>query len=189
MAKFFAILALVASASLFSAATIAQLDPKAGSPPVAAADHSVDSVFDAAFQNKPSAATTGRPTTTLDDYTQERRKIMLLTIVPYILLATPVILLIVLVSIRFSGMKSPEHMMMAAALVLVIQATLTVSMTSEGSDSLSASMGILGAIAGYLFGRSRQDASLPLAASAKEPVHAVGNRLDAVERADERSAT
>jgi hypothetical protein len=30
-------------------------------------------------------------------------------------------------------------------------------MTAEGSDALSASMGILGAIAGYLFGRSRDE--------------------------------
>jgi hypothetical protein len=187
MPKYVGIFALAALASLFSAATIAQSDAGPSTP--AAKEDIVDKALRGAVENQPSnAAPTPAPrlATTLDDYTQERRRIMLTKIVPYILIATPIILLIVLVSIRFSGMKSPEHMMLASALVLVIQATLTVSMTSEGSDSLSASMGILGAIAGYLFGRSRQDSPLPPAPVGREPVHLVANRPDTAEHAADR---
>ncbi|HUH94944.1 MAG TPA: hypothetical protein VL742_17590 [Casimicrobiaceae bacterium] len=130
----------------------------------------VSNVLDLANQNRPSVvAAAPKPASTLDDYTQERWRIKLQTIVPYALVATPVILLIVLFALRFGGVRSPEHIMLAAALVLVIQATLTVSLTAEGSDALSASMGILGAIAGYLFGRSRPDAQPAESATRREP--------------------
>ena len=147
--------------------------------PVAAStavDESVTRVLDLSLDNRPSAAPlkSGKPAATLDDYTQERWRIKLSNIVPYVLLATPVILFIVLGAIRLSGVRSPEHVMLAAALVLVIQATLTVSLTAEGSDSLSASMGILGAIAGYLFGRSRQDAQPAPGTHEREPTRPPG---------------
>jgi thiol:disulfide interchange protein len=119
---------------------------------------------------------------TLDVYAQERWMTKLQTIVPYVLLATPVILLIVLVAMRMGGIRSPEHIMLAAALVLVIQATLTVSLTAEGSDALSASMGILGAIAGYLFGRARQDTPATPSTTGKETPHAAREGLDVIDR-------
>lgn len=187
MRKNLEILTLVLVASLFAAATMAQSDSKSGSPSPVIKEDSVEQALRSAVENQPSSASpASRAATTLDDYTQERRKIMLNTIVPYILVATPIILLIVLASIRLSGMKSPEHMMLASALVLVIQATLTVSMTSEGSDSLSASMGILGAIAGYLFGRSRQDSPLAPGTGGRDPVHMGSGRTDIAERVADR---
>jgi hypothetical protein len=112
---------------------------------------------DQSKDNSPS----GRPASTLDQFAQDRWILKLKWIVPGILIATPLILAIVLVAMRMAGVKSPEHIMLAAALVLVVEATLTVSLTAEGSDSLSASMGILGAIAGYLFGRARQEPQQP----------------------------
>ena len=190
MAKQLVVIALIIVTSLASATTLAQGGTKQPAQAVAAPNGSVATALDIAVQNQPSAvaANNQKPPTTLDDYTQERWRLKLQTIVPYVLIATPIILLIVLVAIRFSGVRSPEHIMLAAALVLVIQATLTVSMTAEGSDSLSASMGILGAIAGYLFGRSRQDATSAPAASGKDPVHALAPRPDAPETATDRRA-
>ena len=148
----------------------------------------VSNVLDLADQNRPSvvAANAPKPASTLDDYTQERWRIKLQTIVPYVLVATPVILLIVLFALRFGGVRSPEHIMLAAALVLVIQATLTVSLTAEGSDALSASMGILGAIAGYLFGRSRPDAPSAESSPRREPAPGRPESLESV--ADRRAA-
>jgi hypothetical protein len=171
---------MIAALAIAAAATtaVAQESGTApGGPAAAGRDGSVSSALDIALRNQPSAATTNsaKQTSTLDDYTQERWRIKLQTIVPYILVATPIILLIVLVAIRMSGVRSPEHIMLAAALVLVIQATLTVSLTAEGSDSLSASMGILGAIAGYLFGRARQDATAPPPARTEAPAAAAAD--------------
>lgn len=180
MAKWFFI-AFVLSVA-FSSTAGAQSGAK--SPPAdVARDGNVQETLDLANQNRPSAAPTSRPSSTLDDYAQERWKIKLQTIVPYVLLATPVILLIVLVALRVGGVRSPEHIMLAAALVLVIQATLTVSLTAEGSDALSASMGILGAIAGYLFGRSRQEPPAVQPTAGKEATHAArAESLDVVDR-------
>lgn len=154
---------LLVIAAFVAVSAMAQEPVGAPTAPATGADAGVSSALDIALRNQPSERipTGAKAPSVLDDYTQERWRIKLQTIVPWILLATPIILLIVLVAIRFSGVRSPEHMMLAAALVLVIQATLTVSLTAEGSDSLSASMGILGAIAGYLFGRSRQEAPEP----------------------------
>ncbi|HZI83226.1 MAG TPA: hypothetical protein VFF44_04885 [Casimicrobiaceae bacterium] len=156
--------------AFFSLAAAAQ-PPAPKAPSAEPVPESVSSALDLADKNRPSVVAAGapKPASTLDDYTQERWRMKLGTIVPYVLIATPVILLIVLLALRFGGVKSPEHIMLAAALVLVIQATLTVSLTAEGSDSLSASMGILGAIAGYLFGRSRQEPQPTEPAVRREP--------------------
>jgi hypothetical protein len=184
MAKTFALFV----AALFSLAAAAQ-PQTAKAPPGGQVSEAVSNVLDLADQNRPSVvgASTPKSASTLDDYAQERWRIKLQTIVPYVLVATPVILLIVLLALRLGGVRSPEHIMLAAALVLVIQATLTVSLTAEGSDALSASMGILGAIAGYLFGRARPDAQSAESATRREPP-AVGRPESVESVADRRAA-
>jgi hypothetical protein len=161
------VLGLILIAPLASSA-LAQGTAKAPSTD-AAQDASLQQTIDLVKDNLPTAKSvpspdqskdntpSGRPASTLDQFAQDRWILKLKWIVPGILIATPLILAIVLLAMRMAGVKSPEHIMLAAALVLVVEATLTVSLTAEGSDSLSASMGILGAIAGYLFGRSRQE--------------------------------
>ncbi len=91
----------------------------------------------------------------------------------WVILATPLLLLIVFGAMRLGGPPPAELVMLSAALVLVIQATLVVSLTAEGSDTLSATTGILGAIAGYLFGRSQdRRAPEPQQGSLKAPERA-----------------
>jgi len=184
MIKALAIALFVTASSLAASA-----QPQAAkAPPAEPVSEAVSNALDLADQNRPSAVAANAPkaTSTLDDYTQERWRIKLQTIVPYVLVATPVILVIVLLALRLGGGRSPEHIMLAAALVLVIQATLTVSLTAEGSDALSASMGILGAIAGYLFGRSRPETPSVESATRKEPP-ALG-RPESVENVPDRRA-
>ncbi len=93
----------------------------------------------------------------------------------WVILATPLLLLIVFGAMRLGGPPPAELVMLSAALVLVIQATLVVSLTAEGSDTLSATTGILGAIAGYLFGRSHdRRVAEPQQGSLKAPERAGG---------------
>jgi hypothetical protein len=159
MARQFVTIALLVLAVQLSPAALAQ-GAGAKASAASSSDQDVTKALSAAAKGVPSANEPPPGDTrlaTLDAYQQERAKIKLEKLVPYTLGVTPIILVIALVAMRLTGAKAPEHTMLAVALVLVIQATLIVSMTAEGSDALSASMGILGAIAGYLFGRARHE--------------------------------
>lgn len=75
-----------------------------------------------------------------------------------ITLATPVILLILLHYIRNSRSFTAQAIIHTSGLVLVIQATTIVVLASATSEQLTAAIGVLAAIAGYLFGsRSRRE--------------------------------
>jgi hypothetical protein len=53
------------------------------------------------------------------------------------------------------GTRSPEEVVTGTALIYNVFGTIVLVNLSDNKDQLTASMGILGAIAGYLFGRSR----------------------------------
>ena len=67
---------------------------------------------------------------------------------------TPIFLFLVLFFIRRSGNYDPEHIIHGSALVLVIQATIFLVVASATNEQLTGGIGVLGAIAGYLFGSS-----------------------------------
>ena len=87
---------------------------------------------------------------------QEKNKIILLV---SIMIATPVFLFLVLYSINKTEDHVADHVVNGSELVLVIQATTFIVIAAPTSEQLTAAIGVLGAIAGYLFGtsnRSRQ---------------------------------
>jgi hypothetical protein len=67
---------------------------------------------------------------------------------------TPIFLFLVLFFIKRSGNFDPEHIIHGSALVLVIQATIFLVVASATNEQLTGGIGVLGAIAGYLFGSS-----------------------------------
>lgn len=74
-----------------------------------------------------------------------------------ILVATPLFLFLVLIYIKKSTNFSAQSIVHGSGLVLVIQATLFVVLASPTTEQLTASIGVLGAIAGYLFGSARRE--------------------------------
>lgn len=74
-----------------------------------------------------------------------------------VLLATPLFLFLVLIYIKKSTDFSAQAIVHGSGLVLVIQATLFVVLASPTTEQLTASIGVLGAIAGYLFGSARRE--------------------------------
>ena len=56
---------------------------------------------------------------------------------------------------------TPETMVNGSGLVLVIFATVLVVILAKVDQQLTAATGILGAIAGYLFGKTTKDSSAP----------------------------
>lgn len=73
-----------------------------------------------------------------------------------IIAATPIMLFLVLFFIKKSPHHTPENLVNVSALVLVIQATTFISVYAPTSEQLTAPIGILGAIAGYLFGQYKK---------------------------------
>ena len=55
---------------------------------------------------------------------------------------------------------SPETMVIGSGLVLVIFATVLVVVLAKADQQLTAATGILGAIAGYLFGKTTKDSNI-----------------------------
>jgi hypothetical protein len=82
---------------------------------------------------------------------QEENQNRLLT---YTVVITPLFLFLVLLFIRISGHYGPDHIIHGSALVLVIQATIFLVIASATHEQLTGGIGVLGAIAGYLFGAS-----------------------------------
>ncbi len=72
-----------------------------------------------------------------------------------ICITTPIFLILVLFFIRKSNDNSGSHIVSATGLVLVIQATVLIVLTSSTSEQLTSAIGVLGAIAGYLFGSAK----------------------------------
>ena len=57
------------------------------------------------------------------------------------------------------GNRSPEEIVTGTALIYIVFGTIVLVTLSDNKDQLTASMGILGAVAGYLFGRTRSGAA------------------------------
>jgi len=70
--------------------------------------------------------------------------------------ATPVLLFLVLAYLKRSPRYSAQTVVNASGMVLVIQATIFVVMASPTTEQLTAAIGVLGAIAGYLFGAAQK---------------------------------
>jgi hypothetical protein len=96
---------------------------------------------------------------------EENKRTELIGLVVAMILA----LLIVLFFIRTNVEHTAEQVMRACGLVLVIFSTLFIAVYASTSDQLTAPIGILGAIAGYLFG-SAQYRTPKLAAGGKEQI-------------------
>jgi hypothetical protein len=84
--------------------------------------------------------------------TQEQNRFYLLIV---LLIVMPLSLLLVLWFIKKSEDYTERSVINASGLVLVIQATTFVVIASPTTEQLTAAIGVLGAIAGYLFGSAR----------------------------------
>jgi hypothetical protein len=82
---------------------------------------------------------------------QEQHKLYLLI---GILIFTPIFLWLVLVYIRKCDSLDSEGVVHASGLVLIIQSTTFIVIAAPTSEQLTAAIGVLAAIAGYLFGSS-----------------------------------
>ena len=69
-------------------------------------------------------------------------------------------LLLVLAFLKSRG-TAPETMVTGSGLVLVVFATVLIVILVKRDEQLTAATGILGAIAGYLFGKATKDTSTP----------------------------
>jgi hypothetical protein len=76
-----------------------------------------------------------------------------------IVLLTAVVLLMELVILKRSHACTAENVVNGTGLVLIIQATILVVLLSPTTEQLTAAIGVLGAIAGYLFGSARRGTS------------------------------
>ncbi len=83
---------------------------------------------------------------------QEKHKIYLLL---GLLVVTPIFLFLELCYIKNTA-HTAENVVNGTGLVLIIQATLLVVIASPTTEQLTAAIGVLGAIAGYLFGSTRR---------------------------------
>ncbi len=61
-------------------------------------------------------------------------------------------LIIVLTFMKMNGTCKPRDMMVTAGLILIIFSTIILVLVADSQEQISAAIGVLGAIAGYLFG-------------------------------------
>ena len=78
-------------------------------------------------------------------------------------------LIIILFFLRTYARHSPDNLVNGAGLVLVIFGTLYISECAITTEQLTAPMGILGAIAGYIFGSAQRKRATRSAASSGPP--------------------
>ncbi len=122
-------------------------------------DSRVEQALRMADELKPEAeapAITDQDTVTAAQFRvmQEKHKVYLLL---GLLVVTPIFLFLELCYIK-STSYTAENVVNGTGLVLIIQATLLVVIASPTSEQLTAAIGVLGAIAGYLFGSTRRQA-------------------------------
>ncbi len=84
---------------------------------------------------------------------QEHQKLWFVILISVM---TPVFLFLALNFLKNSQDNSGTNIVNATGLVLVIQATVLIVVTSTTSEQLTAAIGVIAAIAGYLFGSSSQ---------------------------------
>jgi uncharacterized membrane protein HdeD (DUF308 family) len=65
-----------------------------------------------------------------------------------------VALLLALIAIHKSGNRSAEPVVMTSGLILIVYGALAVTLVATTHEQLTTPIGVLGAMAGYLFGRS-----------------------------------
>ena len=111
----------------------------------------VDKIFTSVEKNKeqPGPAVPTDASAPAYRILQEKNKMVLLLC---IVAATPVFLILVLFFMKKAGNCSADNVVHGSALVLVIQGTTFIVVASPTSEQLTAAIGVLGAIAGYLFG-------------------------------------
>ncbi len=81
------------------------------------------------------------------------------TLILALIAAAIVSLVIVLWFLKMVGTRDASTMVSASGLVLVVYATVLVVMIAKAEQQLTAAIGILGAIAGYLFGTATKAGS------------------------------
>ncbi len=111
----------------------------------------IDKILNQAKKNKAESVQTveAEASAPLFRMLQEKNKMILLVC---IIIMTPIFLYLVLTHIKNSNNYASDHVVHGSALVLVIQATTFIVVASPTSEQLTAAIGVLGAIAGYLFG-------------------------------------
>ncbi len=73
-----------------------------------------------------------------------------------IVISTPVMLALVLFCLKKIPNCSSESLVTAVGLILVIEGTMFIGVSALTTEQLTAPIGLLGAIAGYLFGAARR---------------------------------
>jgi hypothetical protein len=91
-----------------------------------------------------------------------------LYIISALIVVTPIFLLMLLFFIKGSNENTEHAIIHASGLVLVIQATAIVVIAAPTTEQLTAAIGVLGAIAGYLFGTAKKTTKEP-ESSPKKP--------------------
>lgn len=76
-----------------------------------------------------------------------------------IVVSTPILLAIVLFCLKNKPNCSAENLVNAVGLVLVVEGTMFIAVSAATTEQLTAPIGILGAIAGYLFGSAKRRAT------------------------------
>ncbi len=87
---------------------------------------------------------------------QEKHRLWLLVA---IVVSTPILLIIILFCMKKAPGCSGESLVNAVGLVLVIEGTMFIAVSAVTTEQLTAPIGILGAIAGYLFGSAKRKAT------------------------------
>ncbi|MCF6188644.1 MAG: hypothetical protein L3J49_14370 [Desulfobulbaceae bacterium] len=87
---------------------------------------------------------------------QEKHRLWLLIA---IVVSTPILLIIILFCMKKAPDCSGESLVNAVGLVLVIEGTMFIAVSAVTTEQLTAPIGILGAIAGYLFGSAKRKAT------------------------------
>jgi len=83
------------------------------------------------------------------------------------IMGTAILVLIFVLAILYKQGASPESIVAGSGLVLVIFATVLIATLAKTDQQLTAPIGILGAIAGYLFGKTTKGAE-----TAQKPLNA-----------------
>lgn len=87
---------------------------------------------------------------------QEKHRMFLLLA---IVVSTPILLALVLFFLKKAPNSSGDSLVHAIGLVLVIEGTMFIAVSAITTEQLTAPIGILGAIAGYLFGSAKRKAT------------------------------
>jgi hypothetical protein len=82
-----------------------------------------------------------------------------LLLLKVIVVSTPILLALVLFFLKKAPDCSGESLVHAIGLVLVIEGTMFIAVSAITTEQLTAPIGILGAIAGYLFGSAKRKAT------------------------------